>query len=115
MVEAPIDPRDVVTVPDSNEQSPVPPHSPAASVDSLHTENGDNGDEDRKEDVDGSSDDSLSLLDVSRSDSSTARSVLPKSVQHERNSNSKLFPGVTGAHDARGATVRLALSNVRGE
>ena len=43
-VEAPIDPRDVVTVPDSNEQSPVPPHSPAASVDSLHTENGDNGD-----------------------------------------------------------------------
>ena len=113
-VEAPIDPRDVVTVPDSNEQSPVPPHSPAASVDSLHTENDDNGDGERKEDVDESSDGSLSLLDVSRSDSSTARTVLPRSVQHERKSNAKMFTRVVGAHDARAATVRLALSKVRG-
>ena len=53
-VEAPIGPSDVVTVPDSNEQSPMPPHSPAASVDSLHSEDDENGNEDRKEDVDGS-------------------------------------------------------------
>ena len=111
--DAPVDPRDVVTVGDSNEQSPAPPHSPAASVSSLESI-GDADDEGDQKDDDDGSDSTISLLDMSKYTASSARNTLPAKVQHERKSNAKMFARVVGELDARDATLRLHLANARG-
>ena len=109
---------EVVTIQDSADTSPaaVPPHSPAASVSPLGSEDEEvaaTGDADATKDYAEDSDSSLSLLDVSAPPFKPHRNVLPAKVSQERNT-SNMFARVVGELDARDATVRLSFANREG-